>query len=99
MTIDEPRSMRERMRAGDASRGDGEPCDFDGRATILRKLLGDVGDGVHIRQPFRCDYTYQIRIGPRTVVSVGVTALDVAPITIGGDALIGAGAVVPRDLS
>ncbi|MBY0261369.1 MAG: sugar O-acetyltransferase [Phycisphaerales bacterium] len=65
------------------------PSDHAGRDRILRELLGAVGEGSVIRPPFRCDYGYQIRIGARTFANFGLVALDVAPITIGDDVLIG----------
>ena len=59
------------------------------RRGILVALLGGVGDGVEIRPPFFCDYGRHIRIGARTFVNFGLTALDVATIAIGEDVQIG----------
>lgn len=59
------------------------------RRGLLTELLGSLGEGVEIRPPFCCDYGYQIRIGPRTFVNVGLVALDVARISIGADVQIG----------
>lgn len=61
----------------------------DERRAILRALLGSVGEAVEIRPPFYCDYGANIRIGARTFVNFHLTALDVAPITIGADVQIG----------
>jgi maltose O-acetyltransferase len=55
----------------------------DQRDEILRSLLGDVGDGVHIRPPFRCEYGTPITIGAGTFINYECLMLDVAPITIG----------------
>ena len=55
----------------------------DERDAILRSLLGDVGDGVLIRPPFRCEYGTPISIGARTFVNYDCVMLDVASITIG----------------
>ena len=68
---------------------DSDPGDRDVRAAILEELLGYVGEDVDIRPPFHCDYGSHIRIGARTFVNFGLTALDVAPITIGEDVLMG----------
>ena len=53
------------------------------RTRLLDELLGDVGEGVVIRPPFRCDYGSRIAIGARTFVNFDCVMLDVAPIRIG----------------
>ena len=55
----------------------------DLRDQLLQDLLGEVGEGVVIRPPFRCDYGSQIAIGARTFVNYDCVMLDVAPIRIG----------------
>jgi maltose O-acetyltransferase len=55
----------------------------DERDRILRALLGEVGDGVHIRPPFRCEYGTRVSIGAGTFFNYDCLMLDVAPITIG----------------
>jgi maltose O-acetyltransferase len=55
----------------------------DERDEILRKLLGRVGEGVHIRAPFRCEYGTRVSIGARTFINYDCLLLDVAAITIG----------------
>lgn len=59
------------------------------RAAILSELLGAVGEDVEIRPPFYVDYGVHITVGPRTFANYGLTALDVATITIGADVQIG----------
>lgn len=59
------------------------------RRRILTELLGTLGDDVEIRPPLFCDYGHHVHIGARTFVNFGLTALDVAPITIGEDVQIG----------
>ena len=61
----------------------------DERRRILTELLGEFGTGSVIRPPFYCDYGYQICVGARVFVNYGLTALDVATITIGDDVQIG----------
>lgn len=63
--------------------------DAQKRLTILKELLGAIGQGTEIRSPFHCDYGYQIHIGAGTFVNFGLIALDCAPITIGDDVQIG----------
>ena len=48
------------------------------RDAILRELLGEVGEGVDVRPPFRCDYGSHISIGARTFVNYDCIMLDVA---------------------
>lgn len=56
---------------------------------ILTALLGSVGEGVEIRQPFFVDFGAHISVGARTFANSGLTALDVARITIGEDVQLG----------
>jgi maltose O-acetyltransferase len=55
----------------------------DARDRLLRELLGEVGEGVVIKPPFRCDYGSSIAIGARAFVNYGCVMLDVASIRIG----------------
>jgi maltose O-acetyltransferase len=57
----------------------------DVRDRLLRELLHEVGDGVVVKPPFRCDYGSQISIGARTFVNYGCVVLDVVPVRIGAD--------------
>lgn len=59
------------------------------RRRLLEELLGSIGEDVELRPPLRVDYGTQITIGPRTFANFGLVALDVAPITIGADVMIG----------
>jgi len=58
-------------------------AEHDVRDRLLRELLGGVGEGVVVRQSFRCDYGTQITIGAHTFVNYDCVMLDVAPIAIG----------------
>ena len=66
-------------------------ADGDGRDRVLRELLGEVGEGVAVRPPFRCDYGWNISIGSRTFVNYGCVMLDVVPIRIGAHCQIASG--------
>ncbi len=79
------RKGRRLVKAYNDAPGEDEPA-LD---RILVELLGSVGEGVHIRQPLAVDYGAHISIGARTFVNSGLTALDVARITIGADVQIG----------
>jgi maltose O-acetyltransferase len=60
------------------------------RSTALRQLLGYETDAA-INFPFHCDYGYNLLFGRRVYVNVSCVFLDVAPIRIGNDTLIGPG--------
>lgn len=59
------------------------------RRTLLRSLLGHVGEGVWIEPPLLCDYGDAVTVGDGTFVHVGAVWLDSAPITIGRSVLLG----------
>ena len=56
---------------------------------IVAELIGDLGEGAFIKPPLYVDYGDHITIGARTFANYNLTALDVAPITIGQDCQIG----------
>ncbi|MBB1513863.1 sugar O-acetyltransferase [Tessaracoccus sp. MC1627] len=60
----------------------------DARA-LLDDLIGDLGQDAVLKPPLFVDYGDHITVGARTFVNAGLTALDVAPITIGADCQIG----------
>lgn len=63
--------------------------DPEGRYKALTDLVSELGEGSEVRPPLRVDLGYRITIGPRSFVNQGTVMLDVAPITIGADVLIG----------
>lgn len=63
--------------------------DDESRRSILRELIGAIGEDSVLRPPFYCDYGAHIRIGARVFANFGLVALDVAAITIGDDVQIG----------
>jgi maltose O-acetyltransferase len=60
-----------------------------GRRAILDELCASVGEGVELRPPLYVDYGTNLVIGDRVFANFGLTALDVAHITIGNDVQIG----------
>lgn len=79
------RTNRERMLAGDLYIAD----DPDAARAVLDQLVGHLGEGVVVLPPLYVDYGEHLSIGARTFVNRGLTALDVAAITIGEDCQIG----------
>jgi maltose O-acetyltransferase len=63
----------------------------DDRKTILKELLGQMGDDVTILPPFRCDYGYLLSIGSRAFINYNAIILDSTPVTIGERTWIGPG--------
>ncbi|WP_411072523.1 sugar O-acetyltransferase [Streptomyces sp. cmx-4-25] len=63
--------------------------DPDAAQPVMAELLGGLGAGVHIRPPLFVDYGSYITVGEDTFINYNLTALDVAPITIGRDCQIG----------
>lgn len=59
------------------------------RRALLTELLGELGEHTEIRPPLYVDYGSNIRIGARCFANFGLTALDVAAITIGDDVQLG----------
>jgi maltose O-acetyltransferase len=73
------------------------------RRTLLRELLGEVGDGAVIRPPFHCDFGYNIRLGRDVFLNFNCVILDVVTVTIGAASQIGPAVQIytadhPRDL-
>ncbi|MGF1735379.1 sugar O-acetyltransferase [Photobacterium satsumensis] len=56
--------------------------------TSISKLMG-YESNAHLEPPFRCDYGYNIKVGKNFYTNFNCVFLDVAPITIGDDVLLG----------
>ena len=65
------------------------PNDREAHLAILRELLGEMGRETVITPPFWCDYGYNIHIGEGSFVNFDCVFLDLAPIRIGRNTLIG----------
>ena len=70
---------------------------------VLEELLGAIGEGSEVREPFFCDYGYNIRLGAGVFLNFGCVLLDVCPISIGDGTQIGPGVQIyaadhPRDV-
>lgn len=65
------------------------PREGAARRELLARLLGEIGAETDIRPPLYVDYGSNLRIGSGCFVNFGLTALDVAAITIGDDVQIG----------
>lgn len=56
---------------------------------LIRELFGSCGEGFHVTPPFFCDYGYNIHVGDRFYTNHGCVILDVCPVRIGHDAMLG----------
>jgi maltose O-acetyltransferase len=60
------------------------------RCEILGRLFGAATDA-SVGSPFFCDYGHHITLGAKVYFNVNCVVLDVAPVTIGNNALFGPG--------
>lgn len=83
--------LKERIRANSLvfKFNSTDPAEEDKRQSILRELLGSMGEGACILEPFHCDYGYNIKIGDGTFINHSAYLMDCAPITIGSHCFIG----------
>jgi maltose O-acetyltransferase len=59
------------------------------RTKLLNELLGKVGKNLFIEPPFYCDYGYNIRLGNDVFINFNCCILDVTPVFIGNNVMIG----------
>ncbi|MBB6405425.1 sugar O-acetyltransferase [Arthrobacter sp. AZCC_0090] len=88
---DDPESARESQRAVllQTKYAAAYVEDQDAARPLLAELLGGLGEDAHVKPPIFVDYGTYITVGARTFINYNLTALDVAPITIGEDCQIG----------
>lgn len=65
--------------------------DAEQRLSMLKNLLGEVGENVYIDTPFYCDYGKHISIGNNVYIGLNCTLVDNNRIHIGDNTLIGSG--------
>ena len=80
MTLNAKRLLRE-LNCTDY--GDTQKC-----KSILRELLGQMGDDVCVDIDFHCEYGKHIRLGNRVIINMNCTFVDNNIIEIGNDVLI-----------
>ena len=73
--------------------------DLDGRRALLTEIFGaPVPDSLTVLPPFFCDHGLGASFGERVFINQGCYFLDLGGITIGENAIVGAGSVVTRDV-
>lgn len=83
---------RERARRLIRQYNQTEETQHERRKDLLYELFGSMGDRILIEPPFRCDYGDNIYLGENFYANFGCVVLDVCPVKIGRDCLIGPGA-------
>lgn len=68
------------------------------REKVLRQLFGSAGKNLYIKPGFFCDLGINLHVGDNFLTNYNVTILDMAPVTIGNNVIIGAGSVVTHDI-
>jgi maltose O-acetyltransferase len=64
----------------------------NGRAkAILHELIPNAPASLYIEPPFHCDYGYNIFCGENVYFNVNCVMLDVMPVTLGDNVLVGPG--------
>ena len=96
--------IEERLRCKELCRdyNDLRPRQTAEREALLRRMLGEAGEGIIIEQPFYCDCGYNIRTGKKFYANFNLVdaaernrGLEYArPITVGGSVWFGAGVTV-----
>jgi maltose O-acetyltransferase len=61
------------------------------RRALLARLFGRVGPRVEVEPDFRCDYGFNITAGDNLFMNFGCVILDVCPVTVGRNVMLGPG--------
>lgn len=82
---------RERERANELAHrlNQASPGDAAARESLLRKLIGHVGEHVEVLSPLYVDYGRNVSIGDWSFLNHGAYLMDGAPITIGSHVFVG----------
>lgn len=59
------------------------------RQELINQLFGALGDELFIQPPFYCDYGYNISVGNKVFFNFNCCILDVMPVTMGNNILLG----------
>lgn len=65
------------------------PLNREGELAAIAELFGSVGKNPNVLPGFYCDNGKNIRVGDNFLANYRVTILDIAPVTIGNDCMIG----------
>ena len=71
-----------------------DPREELARTDVLSGLFGSVGANPTVLPTFNCDYGLNIHVGENFLANYNVTILDIAPVHIGNDVMIGPNVLV-----
>lgn len=75
------------------------PTDTAAKQTQLKRMFAEIGEGCHVEVPAHANWGFHhVHMGQGVYCNVNFTCVDDAEITIGDNSVIGAGAVVDRDI-
>lgn len=63
------------------------PDEPEKRDALIRRILGQAGENVHIEPPFYCDYGKNITVGKNFYSNFNCTILDVGKVVIGDNVM------------
>lgn len=63
--------------------------DDPGRQTLIREIVGEVGEGTFFQGPIQFNYGCNFRVGAHGYFNFNLTVLDDGPITVGDHVMIG----------
>ena len=66
------------------------------RSAILKEWFGSTGENISMNPNLVCDYGVNIHLGENFYSNWNMTMLDVCPIRIGDNVVVGAGSVVTK---
>ena len=70
------------------------PCQSNTRYRQIKKVFSKVGPNCSVYPPFYCDYGYNIQVGDNFFANRNCTILDIAPVFIGNNVMLGPGVVI-----
>ena len=71
-----------------------DPQDSPAIENCLRALFGSCGDAPYTCPGFQCDNGKNIKVGHNFLANYNVTILDIGPVDIGNDVMIGPGTLI-----
>lgn len=63
--------------------------DEEALGNAIRELFGEIGENPFVAPIFNCDYGLNIHVGDNFLANYNVTILDIAPVHIGDNVMIG----------
>lgn len=86
---EDPQLLKERAEARQLTQEFNGPVSYERRYTILKELLGTMGESIGIEPSFQVDYGYNIHVGENFFANFNCVFLDVCPIRFGKNAMLG----------